>query len=83
MPQYRFAVTRRSLIEETFWVEADTPEEAVDKAGNGEYDDGNITQEWIDWYDDTFEISHDFEPEPLCPLHNMVKNYKSVDKLEV
>lgn len=77
MANFRFAVTRRSLIEETFWVEADTPEEAVEKAGNGEYDDSNITQDWIDWYDDTFENS-DIEPEPLCPLYKMVKAHEPV-----
>ena len=81
MAQYRFAVTRRSLIEETFWVEADTPGEALDRANAGNYSDDQIHTEWIDWYDDTFEISSDFEPEPLCPLHKMVKNYKSVDSL--
>ena len=79
MAAFRFALTRRSLIEETFWVEADTPEEAVDRAGNGEYDDNNITQVWSDWYDDYFEISQDFEPEPLCPLHKMVKEYNPTD----
>ena len=81
MASFRYAVTRRSLIEETFWVEADTADEALEKAANGEYDDNNITQDWIDWYDDNFEMSQDFEPEPLCPLHKMVKEYKLVDKL--
>ena len=47
MPQYRFAVVRRSLIEETFWVQADTPEEAVDKAGNGARCGKNTTVFWL------------------------------------
>lgn len=79
MAAFRFALTRRSLIEETFWVEADSADEALEKASNGEYDDGNITQDWIDWYDDNFEMSQDFEPEPLCPLHKMVKEYNPTD----
>ena len=75
MAQFSFAVTRRSIIAETFFVEADTPDEALEMAWDGNYSDSNIQTEWLDWYDDRFDLDHDFEPEPLCPLHKMVKEY--------
>lgn len=74
MKAFRYAVTRRSIIEETFWVEADSSLEALEMANNGDYSDDNIQTEWIDWYDDHFEMS-DIEPEPLDPLYKMVKEY--------
>ena len=74
MAQFRFALTRRSIIEETFFVEADSWEEAVSIAHDGGYDDKNVHTEWIDWYDDRFEPS-EFEPEVLCPLTKMIKDY--------
>ena len=77
MANFRYALTRRSLIEETFWVEADTPEEALEKATNGEYEDNSITQDWIDWYDDCFEHS-ELDPQPICPLYKMVKEHGQV-----
>ncbi len=75
MATHRFAVSRRSIIEETFFVEADSWDEALEKARDGNYDDSKIQTEWIDWYDDHFEAASEFEPEPLCPLHKMVKEY--------
>jgi hypothetical protein len=77
MATHRFALTRRSIIEETFYVEADSWEEAVSIAHDGGYDDKNIHTEWIDWYDERFEPS-EFEPEVLCPLTKMVKEYGQV-----
>lgn len=76
MPAFRFTVARRSIIEETFTVEADSWDEALERAGNGEYDDNSVQQEWLDWYDDTFSTT-DIEPEPLDPLYKMVKEYES------
>jgi len=77
MATHKFAVSRRSIIEEIFYVEADSWEQAIEIAGDGGYDDKNIETEWIDWYDDRFEAT-DFEPEPLCPLTKMVKDYGQV-----
>lgn len=72
---YRFAVVRRSIIEETFFVEADSEEEALDLANDGQYDDSNIETEWVDWYDEEFHSS-DREPEPICQLYRMIKEHE-------
>jgi hypothetical protein len=74
LASYRYAVSRRSIIEETFFVEADSWEEAISIANDGGYDDSKVQTEWIDWYDDRFEAT-EFEPEVLCPLTKMVKEY--------
>jgi hypothetical protein len=73
--QFRFALTRRSIIEETFFVEADSWAEAISVCHGGGYDDKNVHTEWIEWYDDHFEPSES-APEVLCPLTKMVKEYK-------
>lgn len=77
MATHKFAVSRRSIVEETFWVEANSWEEATEKAFDGDYDDNNIQTEWIDWADDNFYAS-EIEPVPICPLHKMVKEYGQV-----
>jgi hypothetical protein len=73
--QFRFPVIRRSIIEETFWIDADSEEEALDLARDGNYDEKRITTEWVDWYDDEFSMDPNLEPEPLCPLYQMVKEH--------
>jgi hypothetical protein len=70
---YRYAVIRRSIIEETFWIDADSEDEALDKARDGDYDESQISTEWIDWHDDDYSMDPDIEPEPLCPLYKMIK----------
>ncbi len=77
MATHRFAVSRRSIVEETFWVEADSWDDALDKAADGGYLGEGIQTEWIDWADDNFYPS-EIEPVPICPLHKMVKEYGQV-----
>lgn len=76
MAQFKFPVIRRSIIEETFWIEADSEDEALEMARDGNYDDKAVTTEWLDWYDDEFSMDPNIEPQPLCKLYNMVKDYE-------
>lgn len=72
---FRYAFYRRSIVSETYFIEADSPEEALQRLRDGE-DEEPTPMEWIDWYDDDYTLDEDFEPEPLCPLHKMVKEYQ-------
>jgi hypothetical protein len=74
--QFRFAVIRKSIIEETFFIEADSEEEALSLARDGNYKEDDVHTEWVDWYDDEFSIDPNLEPEPLCPLYQMVKEHQ-------
>jgi DNA-dependent RNA polymerase auxiliary subunit epsilon len=74
MKKYTF--WRNSIVSESFYVEAESEEEAREKLGNCDYE-SDIT-EFIDWASDDFELEY---VEELDPLYRMVKDYKSVDKL--
>ena len=78
MPKFKFELYRRSITCETYWVEADTEEEAIEIAANG--DVGDPILEFIDWYDDNYVVE---SKECIDPLYVMVKDYKSVDSLDV
>jgi hypothetical protein len=69
--KYRYQVTRRSITCETYWVEADSPEEVMEMCSNGETGDPDL--EFIDWYDDEYEIEG---REIIDPLYKMVKDYE-------
>lgn len=75
MAAFRYAFYRRSLVSETYFIDADSPEEALQRLRDGEESQEPTPMEWIDWYDDDYTLDQDFEPEPLCPLHKMVKEY--------
>jgi hypothetical protein len=80
MAKFKFTVSRRSITLETYEVEADTEAEALEIAQNGEV--GDPVLEFIDWYDDEYEID---DVEEINHLYNMVKEYdnKVVDTLDV
>ena len=79
MKKFKFLMSRTSLIQESFWVEADSEEEAKELGFDGEVDNGDPDRrEWIDYYDDEWSID---EKECIDPLYVMVKDYKSVDSL--
>jgi hypothetical protein len=78
MPKFKFELYRRSITCETYWVEADTEEEAIEIAANG--DVGDPILEFMDWYDDEYTVE---SKECIDPLYVMVKDYKSVDSLDV
>ena len=72
----KYTLWRNSIVSESFYVLAESEEEAQEKVDNGEYE-SEIT-EFIDWASDRFELE---EVEELDPLYRMVKDYKSVDSL--
>lgn len=80
MAKFKFTVSRRSITLETYEVEADTEDEAIEIAQNGEV--GDPVLEFIDWYDDSYEVD---DVEEINHLYNMVKEYdnKVVDTLDV
>jgi len=79
MKRFKFLMSRTSLIEESFWVEADSEEEARELGFDGEVDNGEPAyRRWIDYADDEWSID---ETESIDPLYRMVKDYKSVDSL--
>jgi hypothetical protein len=68
-------MSRTSLIQESFWVEADTEEEAMELGMNGEVDnDEPALRQWLDYYDDEWSID---EKECIDPLYVMVKEYQT------
>ena len=76
MPKFKFLMSRTSLIQESWWVEADTEEEASELAMNGEVDNGDPDRrEWLEYYDDEWSID---EKECIDPLYKMVKEYEQI-----
>lgn len=78
MPKAIYTLVRASVIDEYFEIEADSEEEALDLAYNGNLGDP-VKTEFIDWRDDEYQVA---DVELLDPLYVMVKDYKSVDKLD-
>jgi len=73
--KFKFLMSRTSLIQESFWVEADTEEEAMELGMNGEVDnDEPALRQWLDYYDDEWSID---EKECIDPLYVMVKEYQT------
>jgi DNA-dependent RNA polymerase auxiliary subunit epsilon len=66
----RFTFWRNSIVSESFYVLAESEEEAQEKLDNCEYE-SEIT-EFIDWASDRFELE---EVEEMDPLYRMVKDY--------
>lgn len=69
----KFRLQRRSIIDETFWVEAEDEDEALQIArdGGAVHDPDDV--EWCDWADEDYEITGYNE---LDPLYVMVKQYE-------
>jgi len=72
----KFTFWRNSIVSESFYVEAESEEEAREKLDGGEYD--SEISEYIDWATDDFVLE---DTEELDPLYRMVKDYESVDRL--
>jgi len=66
----KFTIWRRTMNVETYIVEAESEEEAIDQLGNGCCDP--VDTEFVDWIDG-WEIEH---VEELDPLYRMVKDYQ-------
>jgi hypothetical protein len=82
MAAYRFTFSRRVVMNEVYEIEADSEEEANDAMSEGWYGDP-VATEFVDWYDDNYELD---SMEVIDPLHKMLVAYekdKSVDILDV
>jgi len=77
MPKFKFTLARAAVIDEYYEIEADSEEEALSSALDGNYGDP-VRTEFVDWRDDEFTA---VDCEDLEPLYRMVKDYKSVDNL--
>ena len=67
-------MTRTSLIEEGWWVEADDEEEAISKAFDGDVDNCEADhRRWIDYADDEWTVD---DRECIDPLYKMVKEFE-------
>ena len=78
MKKYR--LQRRAIIDETFYVEAEDPEEALQIARDGGAVHDPDDTEWCDWHDEDYEITMTTD---LDPLYVMVKRYnETVDILD-
>lgn len=73
----KFTFWRNCIVAETYEVIAESEDQAYEKLMNGECDP--IGEEWVDWASDRFELE---DVEELDPLYRMVKDYKSVDRLD-
>jgi hypothetical protein len=73
----KFTYWRNAIICEFYEVEAENEEKAYQQLMDGYHDPVNT--EWVDWATGTYEIE---DIEELDPLYRMVKDYKSVDKLD-
>ena len=71
----KFTFWRNAIVAETYEVEAESQEDALEQLNNGLHDP--ISTEWMDWDTRAFQLEH---VEELDPLYRMVKDYK-VDSL--
>lgn len=71
VPKFKFTLVRAAVIDEYYEIEADSEEEALSIALDGNYGDP-IRTEFVDWRDDEFSA---VDCEDLEPLYRMVKDY--------
>ena len=74
MAKFKFLMSRTSLIEESWWVEADSEEEAMQRGYDGEVDNGPepAFTRWVDYSDDEWTV---VDKECIEPLYQMVKQH--------
>lgn len=70
MAKYKFQVSRRSIMLETYFVEADSEEEALEICFDGDVPEPVL--EFIDWMDDDYEVDG---KECIDPLYTMIKEH--------
>lgn len=70
MAKFKFQIWRRSITVETYWVEADSEDEAIEICNNGAC--GDPQMEFVDWLDDQYTVE---DKECIDPLYRMVKEY--------
>ena len=70
MPKFKFTLCRAAVIDEYYEIEADSEEEALSSALDGNYGDP-VRTEFVDWRDDEFSA---VDCEDIEPLYRMVKD---------
>ena len=78
MATHKFTLVRAARIDEYYEIEADSESEALEIAYDGCLGEP-LRTEFIDWHDDEYQV---VDTEVIDPLYVMVKDYKSVDKLD-
>jgi len=71
VPKFKYILVRAAVIDEYYEVEADSEEEALSMAYDGNLGDP-VKTEFIDWRDDEYQIA---DTEEIEPLYQMVKDY--------
>ena len=74
MPKFKYVLVRAAVIDEYYEIEADSEEEALEAAYDGNLGDP-IKTDFVDWRDDEYQIC---DVEQLDPLYAMVKDYKQI-----
>jgi hypothetical protein len=72
MAKFKFTLVRAAVIDEYYEIEADSEEEALAIAYDGNLPDP-VKTEFIDWRDDEYQVCDTEENEPL---YQMVKDYE-------
>lgn len=72
MPKAIYTLVRAAKIDEYYEIEADSEEEALEIAYDGDLGDP-IRTEFLDWVDDEYQVA---DEELIEPLYRMVKDYK-------
>ena len=71
MAKFKFTLCRAAVIDEYYEIEADSEEEALSLALDGNYGDP-VRTEFVDWRDDEYQVC---DEELIEPLYRMVKDY--------
>ena len=71
MPKFKYILVRAAVMDEYYEIEADSEEEALSIAYDGNLGDP-VKTEFIDWRDDEYQIA---DTEEIEPLYQMVKDY--------
>ena len=71
MPKFKYIIVRAAVIDEYYEVEADSEQEAIEAAFDGNLGDP-IKTDFVDWRDDEWSVC---DTEPIEPLYRMVKDY--------
>jgi hypothetical protein len=71
MPKAIYTLVRAAVIDEYYEIEADSEEQALEIASDGNLPDP-VKTEFIDWRDDEYQVA---DVEVIEPLYRMVKDY--------
>lgn len=72
MARFKFTLCRAAIIDEYYEIEADSEEEALEIAYDGNLGEP-VRTEFLDWRDDEYSA---IDCEETCKLYNMIKEHK-------